>query len=388
MSDKTGEGAGESILERQCKKAAKVISKADVLVLMTGAGFSADSGLATYTDIAQVPAYQDLGLEYADICQMKYMREDPELFWGFWGSCFNDYRSTQPHEGYAIIQRWKKRLFEKSKVSKKIKRQLRKTTEDADADLSPYRLNSHAGGFFIFTSNVDAHSYDFFDPSEVYECHGNTEVYQCSGIDKDTLQRGTLCTRQLWRCPLEQEFTVNLTTMRAPRKKGTLVAESAGGDGSKETESAPAVGRTQGAARKDPLRFLPPVPEEVRPGFTENFPQCINCDKLARPAILMFDDSTWLEDNVKRARWKEWKKAVRIVAQRRDVKVAVLEIGAGQRVPTVRFNSSMLLDEFDADLIRINPDWPNADSTRHIPRTVSVPSRGLEAIKCIDRFLT
>ena len=26
------------------------------------------------------------------------MRHDPELFYGFWGTCYNDYRDTEPHE--------------------------------------------------------------------------------------------------------------------------------------------------------------------------------------------------------------------------------------------------------------------------------------------------
>lgn len=42
--------------KKQCKKAGKVLEDADVLVVITGAGFSADSGLAVYADVAQVPA--------------------------------------------------------------------------------------------------------------------------------------------------------------------------------------------------------------------------------------------------------------------------------------------------------------------------------------------
>merc|ERR1719162_754864 len=40
-----------------CARAAKAINAADVLMLCTGAGFSADSGLAVYGDIARIPAY-------------------------------------------------------------------------------------------------------------------------------------------------------------------------------------------------------------------------------------------------------------------------------------------------------------------------------------------
>lgn len=390
MSEEASSELSKEQLEQQCRKAAAVISKADVLVLMTGAGFSADSGLATYTDIAQVRAYQDLELEYADICQMKYMREDLPLFWGFWGSCFNDYRSTQPHEGYSILQRWKRTYFEKSKVSNKIRRYLRKNTTDETANnkLSPYVVENFAGAFFVYTSNVDAHSYDYFDPSEVYECHGNTEIYQCSGIDAITLSRGRLCSKQIWRCPLDHSFAVNLETMKAPSNKENMPSGEKN-EVLAETEGVPAVGRTKGSERKNPLLFLPPVPDSVRAGFMENYPRCINCEKLARPAILMFDDSTWLEDPVKFERWRSWKSALgQVAVQRGKLKVAVLEIGAGQRVPTVRYNAARLLDDFDADLIRVNPDWPSSDNQRGISRTISIPARGLESIKCIDKFLT
>ena len=55
---------------------------AQVLLLATGAGWSADSGLAVYRDIADVPAYHELGLTYRDICQPRWLSHDPELFFG------------------------------------------------------------------------------------------------------------------------------------------------------------------------------------------------------------------------------------------------------------------------------------------------------------------
>jgi len=70
--------------------------------LCAGAGFSADSGLAVYKDIAELAAYQDLGVDYHDICRPEWLQYDPELFYGFWGACYNDYRETQPHKGYDI----------------------------------------------------------------------------------------------------------------------------------------------------------------------------------------------------------------------------------------------------------------------------------------------
>ncbi|CAE8626157.1 unnamed protein product, partial [Polarella glacialis] len=87
-----------SQLDANCWSAAEALKRADVLLLCTGAGFSADSGLAVYKDIAEIEAYQDLGLRYHDICRPEWLKHDPELFYGFWGTCYNDYRDTEPHE--------------------------------------------------------------------------------------------------------------------------------------------------------------------------------------------------------------------------------------------------------------------------------------------------
>eukprot|EP00439_Symbiodinium_sp_Y106_P006226 s5153_g1.t1 len=77
---------------------AEAIRRADVLLLCAGAGFSADSGLAVYEepgeivlraglDIAGVKAYQDLGYKYHNVCRPEWLSHDPEIFYGFWGTC-------------------------------------------------------------------------------------------------------------------------------------------------------------------------------------------------------------------------------------------------------------------------------------------------------------
>merc|ERR1719507_1439564 len=108
--------------EKNCEKGASWISQADVLLLCTGAGFSADSGLAIYADIAKVDAYAARGLEYQDVCRP--LVTEPELFWGFWGQCFNDYRSTMPQEGYKIIDHWAEPRFRHSEVAQAMQRRL------------------------------------------------------------------------------------------------------------------------------------------------------------------------------------------------------------------------------------------------------------------------
>ena len=50
----------DSSLETLIEQAAKQIADADFLLIATGAGFSADSGLPTYTDVARNPIYESL----------------------------------------------------------------------------------------------------------------------------------------------------------------------------------------------------------------------------------------------------------------------------------------------------------------------------------------
>ena len=165
---------------RLCKRAARCIHNADVLLVCTGAGFSADSGLAVYADLAKVPAFKDRGLEYHELCNPEWLTNDPETFYGFWGQNFNDYRKTQPHEGYKIIAQWKKeknrpqkkkardepgRSRYKGEFARRIEARIAQS-RGADSQLGPYQVDGIAGAFFLFTSNVDAHSFDFFKVSK------------------------------------------------------------------------------------------------------------------------------------------------------------------------------------------------------------------------------
>ena len=62
-------------VEHHAASAGQLLSSADVFLLLTGAGFSADSGLAVYADVAKVPAYQSRGLEYHDLCQPYWLKK-------------------------------------------------------------------------------------------------------------------------------------------------------------------------------------------------------------------------------------------------------------------------------------------------------------------------
>lgn len=92
----------------------------------------------------------------------------------------------------------------------------------------------------------------------------------------------------------------------------------------------------------------------------EPMPSCLICQKLARPNILMFGDGGWNSNrsNEQSARFVLWKEKVIKEAQ----SLCIIEIGAGENIPTVRDMGEWLCKNPKATLIRINPKdtWVNS----------------------------
>ncbi|MFD2471702.1 SIR2 family NAD-dependent protein deacylase [Amycolatopsis silviterrae] len=98
-------------------------------------------------------------------------------------------------------------------------------------------------------------------------------------------------------------------------------------------------------------------------------PSCPLCGGLARPNILMFGDFDWVPD-------RSQEQLDELAAWRRAHRDAVVvEIGAGQAVPTVR-RYSELASAATGALIRINPREPRI---RH-GRGISIPAGALETL--------
>lgn len=85
-------------------------------------------------------------------------------------------------------------------------------------------------------------------------------------------------------------------------------------------------------------------------------PACPRCGALARPNILMFGDGSWLpaRTDAQEARLADWWNTLR----GRRARVAVVELGAGRSVPTVRRFSEAAVTELGATLVRLNPREP------------------------------
>lgn len=85
----------------------------------------------------------------------------------------------------------------------------------------------------------------------------------------------------------------------------------------------------------------------------EPLPVCHHCGKLARPNILMFGDWGWnsRRSDVQGQRLRGWLQDI----MKNRMRVAIVEIGAGESVPTVRRHSEGVAANFNSILIRINP---------------------------------
>lgn len=136
---------------------------------------------------------------------------------------------------------------------------------------------------------------------------------------------------------------------------------------------------------------------------TYEFLKCKECDAPARPNVLMFGDDTWIENQNEKIRYSKWITAVSQDLQRDPTKrLAILEIGCGTRVPSVRMHCEHLLqmllrktlhtyddlDEFQVDLIRVNPvmerDVYQWKSERCPSPIIKIHDFGLASLLAID----
>ncbi len=147
------------------------------------------------------------------------------------------------------------------------------------------------GGYFVFTSNVDGHFQKAGFAPE--------RVVECHGSIHH-FQCAASCSDEIWEAEGE---TVNL--------------------------------------EESTFRALEPLP------------RCRNCPALARPNILMFGDWSWLghRTEAQLERFAGWLKEL----AKSSARLAVIELGAGSAIPTVRQTSEEVLQRIRGTLLRINP---------------------------------
>lgn len=130
--------------------------------------------------------------------------------------------------------------------------------------------------------------------------------------------------------------------------------------------------------------FIPEIDEENCRLLNEP-PLCPLCGGLARPNILMFGDWNWLNGRreAQRKREDHW---LEQVAQGL-CNVAIVEMGAGTAIPSVRHFSHRISREYGARIVRINPRECQVPSSMDagIPVGSLEGLRGIEAVFSANR---
>lgn len=194
----------------------------------------------------------------------------------------------------------------------------RRTQPHAGFDVLLRWAERMPAGYFVFTSNIDGHFQKAgFDPLRVVECHGSLEHLQCTGAYNS---KNRECWDGIWEA--DCEVTVDPETFRA----------------------------------KPPL------------------PVCRFCGRLARPNVLMFGDYGFIDDRTEEQgrRYLRWLESVR------GRRLAIVELGAGTAVPSVRNECERRLGK----LVRINlrePEVPEGD--------IAIPAGSLAALQLIDQMI-
>lgn len=121
------------------------------------------------------------------------------------------------------------------------------------------------------------------------------------------------------------------------------------------------------------------VIDEAAMRARQPLPRCPDCGVVSRPNILMFGDWSWLPD---RTRLQE-NAFDRFLAANADQRIAVIEMGAGSAIPTIRATSERIGWSMEnANVIRINPREPEIK-----PPHISLAYGALEGLKKIDALL-
>jgi NAD-dependent SIR2 family protein deacetylase len=167
------------MLVNDYKEVANLIKKSKTTLFLTGAGMSADSGIPTFRDKEgywrNFPVFKEKGLEAQELASPYSFEVRPAYAWAFYEWRRRNAHKNKPHEGYYVIVRLMKEVFESS---------------------------------FIHTTNTDGYHLRSGAPNEsVYEVHGSMWRLQC--------MRGLACSyyvQENYDVPL---CSLDETTMQA-----------------------------------------------------------------------------------------------------------------------------------------------------------------------------
>jgi NAD-dependent SIR2 family protein deacetylase len=119
--------------------------------------------------------------------------------------------------------------------------------------------------------------------------------------------------------------------------------------------------------------------DEVTMRARQPLPRCPECGRVSRPNILMFGDWSWLPD-----RTNEQEHAFdRFLEANAGKRIAVIEMGAGSAIPTIRATSERIGWNMEhATVIRVNPREPEIKAPH-----IALSCGALEGLQNIDELL-
>jgi NAD-dependent SIR2 family protein deacetylase len=121
------------------------------------------------------------------------------------------------------------------------------------------------------------------------------------------------------------------------------------------------------------------IPVDESTMRARHIPRCPACGEVSRPNILMFGDWSWLPE---RTRIQELC-FDNFLLNNSDRRVAVIEMGAGSAIPTIRATSERIgWNLKKASVIRINPREPDIKAPH-----ISIPCEALKGLRKIDELL-
>ena len=120
------------------------------------------------------------------------------------------------------------------------------------------------------------------------------------------------------------------------------------------------------------------VPVDAATMRAQRLPACPNCGRVARPNILMFGDGAWLPGRSS----AQGRRLEAFLEDHGEGRLAVLELGAGTAVATIRHLSERLGRRPGATVIRVNP----READIRAPH-LGIAAGALDAIRAIDRVL-
>eukprot|EP00668_Euglena_longa_P014884 GGOE01018919.1.p1 GENE.GGOE01018919.1~~GGOE01018919.1.p1 ORF type:complete len:331 (-),score=37.89 GGOE01018919.1:158-1150(-) len=243
--------------------------------------------------------------------------------------------------------------------------------------------------FFVYTSNVDGHFRRFFSGREILEIHGSTDFWQCAAP----------CCSEVWTLPTTFRFDVDcdaLTT--APNASHPAI-----------------VGQVKQISH---YAAEPQLVISEKPPVVCGIPACIHCGNEARPNVLMFCDDGVVCSAFAESHYVEWECAMEAVLADQLPEccqvangcdngprwvpggLVIIEMGCGKNVPSVRQETENVLSDINRRaaeygvaqclLVRINPDFPNADHRKDpavAHHVIGIRATALQALKAIDVHL-